>query len=159
MISTPLMTVSALDETLKTKILDLLDAGQLLAIATQRPDGYPQTTYVNYVHEGLTLYFATDKRAQKIGNIHLNAKVSGAIAIETQNYYRLKEISFSGTATQVHDKGLADEIVLKLFRRTPQSRRFVPEDKASLAVVRIAPVAISIVDYAQGFGRSVLVEV
>lgn len=156
--STPLMTVSALDETLTAKILDLLEAGQLMAIATQRPDGYPQTTYVNYVHEGLTLYFATDASAQKIGNIHLNAKVSGAIAIETQNYYRLKGLSFSGVATQVHDKGLADEIVLALFRRTPQSRRFVPEDPLSLAVVRIQPVAISIVDYAQGFGRSTLVE-
>ena len=156
--STGIMTVSALDETLKAKIIDLLEAGQLLAIATQRPDGYPQTTYVNYVHDGLTLYFATDQSAQKIGNIHLNGKVSGAIAIETQNYYRLKELSFSGLATQVRDKKVADEIVLKLFKRTPQSRRFVPEDPLSLAVVRIQPVAISIVDYAQGFGASVLVE-
>ena len=45
---------------------------------------------------------------------------------------------------------------MRLFRRLPQSRRFVPEDPKQLAVFEIEPVAISLVDYASGFGTSYL---
>jgi hypothetical protein len=106
----------------------------------------------------VALYFATDASAQKIGNIRLNDKVSGAIAIETQNYYKLKGLSFSGLATSVRDRDKVSEIALALFKRTPQSRRFVPEDPLSLAVVRIKPVAMCLIDYSKGSGASVLVE-
>jgi hypothetical protein len=47
---------------------------------------------------------------------------------------------------------------LNLFRRLPQSKRYVPEDPRQLAVYSITPVAISLVDYASGFGKSFLVE-
>ena len=47
---------------------------------------------------------------------------------------------------------------MRLFRRLPQSRRFVPEDPNQLAVFEIEPVAISLIDYASGFGTSHLLE-
>jgi hypothetical protein len=40
----------------------------------------------------------------------------------------------------------------------PQSRRFVPEDPKQLAMFEIEPIAISVVDYASGFGTSYLLE-
>ena len=69
-----------MDEALRVKILDVLQSQHLMTLATIRPDGYPQATILNYMNDGLTLYFATDAASQKVGNIKLNDKVPIAIA-------------------------------------------------------------------------------
>jgi nitroimidazol reductase NimA-like FMN-containing flavoprotein (pyridoxamine 5'-phosphate oxidase superfamily) len=143
-----------LDEALKQKILDVLQSQYLMAIATVRPDGFPQTTWVNYVNDGLTLYFASDACSQKISNIRLCDKVSATIATETENYYKLRGVSLAGRAARILDKAKADDVALRLFKRIPQSRRFVPQEPASLAVVEITPVVISLIAYSEGFGTT-----
>ncbi len=40
----------------------------------------------------------------------------------------------------------------------PQSKRYVGPDDHGLAVFAIRPVAISLVDYTEGFGKSYLLE-
>ena len=85
-----------MDEALKAKILDVLESQHLMALATVRPDGYPQATMVNYIHDGLTLYFGADATSQKAGNIKINAKVSVAIASEAADFYKLRGLSLSG---------------------------------------------------------------
>jgi len=147
-----------MDEELRAKILDVLQSQHLLTLATIRPDGYPQATIVNYINDGLTLYFATDAASQKVGNIKLNNKVSIAIASQTENFYKLSGLSMSGIATRIQKNETAEEILLRLFRRLPQSKRYVPQDPGSLAVFSIAPVAIALIDYASGFGKRFLIE-
>src|SRR5512134_1233277 len=122
----------------------------MMALATIRPDGYPQATIVNYVHDGLTLYFASESASQKAGNIKLNNKVSVVIANQTDNLYKLSALSLSGLATRLSEKDAAP-IALNLFRRLPQSKRYVPEDPRQLAVFSITPIAMSLIDYASGF--------
>jgi nitroimidazol reductase NimA-like FMN-containing flavoprotein (pyridoxamine 5'-phosphate oxidase superfamily) len=146
------------DEALKQKILDVFQSQHVMAIATVRPDGFPQTTWVNYINDGLTLYFASDAASQKIGNIRLCDKVSAAIADETQNFNKLRSVSLAGRAARVRDAATADDVALRLFKRLPQSRKFVPKDPASLAIVKIMPVAISLIDYSEGYGTSRLLE-
>lgn len=147
-----------MDASLNDEILAVLDAQHLMALATVRSDGFPQTTWLNYVHDGFTLYFATDTASQKAGNISRNPKVSLAIATETENFYRLRGLSMSGLASRIGDRAEAAEVALRLFKCLPQSRRFVPEDPETLAVFKIEPVAISLIDYSKGFGRSFLIE-
>jgi len=147
-----------MDEALRVNILDVLQSQHLMTLATIRPDGYPQATILNYMNDGLTLYFATDAASQKVGNIKLNNKVSIAIASQTEDFYKLSGLSMSGIATRMQNNDTAEEILLRLFRRLPQSKRYVPQDPGSLAVFSIAPVAIALVDYASGFGKTYLVE-
>jgi general stress protein 26 len=146
-----------MDNALKSKILEVLRSHHTMALATIRPDGYPQATTVYYIHDEFTLYFAVDAASQKAGNIKLNSKVSVAIASEDQNFYKLRGLSVSGIATRVVDER-AEELSLRLFRVFPQSKRFVPEDPKQLAVFEITPVAIALVDYTSGFGKSYLIE-
>lgn len=146
-----------MDDALRAKILDVLSSQHMMALATIRPDGYPQTTIVNYVNDGLTLYFASDAASQKAGNIKLNNKVSVVIANQTDNFYKLSALSLSGLASRLSERDAAT-IALNLFRRLPQSKRYVPEDPRQLAVFSITPIAVSLVDYASGFGKSFLVE-
>jgi len=147
-----------MDETLRSKVLDVLQRHHMMALATIRPDGFPQATTVNYIHDGFKLYFATDATSQKAGNIKINNKVSAAIASETEDFYKLSGLSLSGLATRVGEQQRAQELALKLFRVLPQSKRFVPEDPKQLAVFEITPVAIALVDYASGFGTTYLIE-
>ena len=147
-----------MDEALRSKILEVLRRHHTMTLATIRPDGYPQATTVNYIHDDLILYFATDATSQKAGNIKLNNKVSVAIASETQDFYKLRGLSMSGIARKVGEKQSAEELALRLFRALPQSKRYVPEDPKQLAVYEITPVAIALVDYASGFGKTYLVE-
>jgi nitroimidazol reductase NimA-like FMN-containing flavoprotein (pyridoxamine 5'-phosphate oxidase superfamily) len=145
-------------EALKSQILDVLQRHHVMTLATIRPDGFPQATTVNYVHEDLTLYFATDVASQKAGNIKLNNKVSVAIASEAQDFYKLRGLSLSGLATRVVEEQEAQRLSLKLFRALPQSKRLVPSDPKDLAVFAITPVAIALIDYASGFGKTYLLE-
>ena len=46
-----------MDNSLKSKILELLDQHRIMTIATLRPDGWPQATTVGYTSQGLILYF------------------------------------------------------------------------------------------------------
>ena len=147
-----------MDEALRSKILEVLRRQHIMTIATIRPDGYPQATTVNYIHDDLILYFATGATSQKAGNIKLNNKVSVAIVDRAQDFYKLRGLSMSGTAARVQEKEKAEELVVRLFRRLPQSRQLVPEDPKELAVYTIGPVAIALVDYASGFGTTHLVE-
>jgi nitroimidazol reductase NimA-like FMN-containing flavoprotein (pyridoxamine 5'-phosphate oxidase superfamily) len=147
-----------MDEALRSKILEVLRRHHTMTLATIRPDGFPQATTVNYIHDDLTLYFATDATSQKAGNLKLNNKVSVAIAGETEDFYKLRGLSMSGIAAKVSEKQRAEELSLRLFRALPQSKRYVPEDPNQLAVYEIRPVAIALVDYTSGFGKTYLVE-
>jgi pyridoxamine 5'-phosphate oxidase-like protein len=46
-----------MDSGLRQEILSILKAGGEMTIATVRPDGYPPATTVNYVSDGLLIYF------------------------------------------------------------------------------------------------------
>jgi nitroimidazol reductase NimA-like FMN-containing flavoprotein (pyridoxamine 5'-phosphate oxidase superfamily) len=147
-----------MDEALRSKILKVLQRQHFMTVATIRPDGYPQATTVKYIHDDLIVYFATAPTSQKASNIQLNNKVSVAIADQAEDFYKLRGLSMSGTATRVQDKQRAEEYALRLFGRLPQKRRLVPEDPKELAVYEIRPVAIALIDYASGFGTTHLVE-
>jgi len=147
-----------MDEALRSRILEVLARQHIMTIATIRPDGYPQATTVNYVHDDLILYFATAATSQKAGNIKLNNKVSVAIVDPARDFHQLRGLSMSGTAARVQEKPRAEEFALRLFRKLPQSKRLVPEDTKELAVYAIRPVAIALVDYASGFETTHLVE-
>ncbi len=147
-----------MDEALRSRILEVLERQHTMTIATIRPDGYPQATTVNYIHDDIILYFATAATSQKAGNLKLNNKVSVAIVDRARDFYQLRGLSMSGTAARVQEKPRAEEFALRLFRKLPQSKRLVPDDPKELAVYEIRPVAIALVDYASGFETTHLVE-
>lgn len=64
---------------LPNQILDLLAAHNCMALATLRADGFPQTTTVGYVNEGLAIYFGCSANSQKARNIDRDNRVSPAI--------------------------------------------------------------------------------
>ncbi len=147
-----------MDETLKANIIDLLAHHNFMTLATIRPDGFPQATFVYYINDGLVLYFAADPASQKASNIQLNKKVSVAIADNTEHAYKLRALSLSGIAERISDPTRASGVQSSLFRAVPQAKRFAPADAKQITVYSITPTAISLIDYAAGYGRNVLIE-
>ena len=147
-----------MDETIRAIILNLLSHHNIMTLATVRPDGFPQATTVYYVNEGLTLYFATDPASQKAGNIKLNNKVSAAISGETENANKLKALSLSGIAAKVIDATRVHDVQMSLFTAVPRAKRFAPTDAKQLVVYSITPIAMSLVDYAAGYGKTFSIE-
>ena len=147
-----------MDDAIRSRILEVLRRQRIMTVATVRPDGYPQATTVNYIHDDLIVYFATAAASQKADNIKLNNKVSVAIVDQAEDFYKLRGLSMSGTAARVEERQRAEEFVSRLYRRLQQARQFVPEDPKELAVYEFRPVAIALIDYASGFGTTHLVE-
>ena len=74
-------------------ILALLEAHDILTLATIREDGYPQATTVGYVNEGLTIYIGTFPQAQKVTNIQHCPKVSLTIDRDYEDWSQIQGLS------------------------------------------------------------------
>ena len=149
-----------MDDRVKRFILDLLKQHNLLTLATAREDGYPQATTVTYANEDLTLYFAAAKDSQKIHNISRNNKVSLTIDKDYEDWSKIKGLSMAGSAEVLTEPAAAKRALGCLMKKFPQwSRLPIPIDPAEIAVVKITPKVISVIDYERGFGHADLVEV
>jgi general stress protein 26 len=140
----------------KTKILELLHEHRAMSVATVRPDGWPQATMVGYVHDDLTLYFVVARISQKLANIAIDPRISIALGHDTPN--RLRGLSMAAHAAEVTDLAEIDLLNALLLKRYPGQRRFSPRE-ASTAVLRAAPIMISIIDLPKSPGEPELLQV
>jgi general stress protein 26 len=144
---------------MRSKILELLAAHNNMTMATVRPDGYPQATTVGYANDGFTIYFGCGTQSQKAHNLALNNKVSIAIDRDYENWNEIKGLSLGGTATPVTDPQEIEKVGALMFAKFPQARDFGPDVQHAMALYRVEPSVISVLDYTQGFGHTDLVTV
>ena len=143
-----------MDENLLEKIKTILANGKDMSISTLREDGFPQTTTVSYVSDGPTIYFGCDPTSQKARNITRNGKVSLTVDLDDTDWNEITGLSMGAVAEQVTDadeKKLMADLMLKKF---PQVAEFVSENLDALAVFRVTPKVVSVLDYSKGFGHT-----
>jgi nitroimidazol reductase NimA-like FMN-containing flavoprotein (pyridoxamine 5'-phosphate oxidase superfamily) len=139
-------------------ILAMLQAHNILTLATVREDGYPQATTVGYVHEGPTLYIGTFTQAQKVANIRRCPKVSLTIDKDYDDWSQIKGLSMGGTAEILTDPEAIARAAALFTAKFPQIAALpVPIDPATVVFMKITPRVISVLDYTQGFGHTELV--
>jgi general stress protein 26 len=144
---------------LRDLIIAILDGANEMTIATIREDGYPQATTVSYVHDGLTIYFGCGMSSQKARNIARNRKVSLAINLPCANWDEICGLSLGGTATRVTDPKEKDKFGRLIFKKFMQVAQYASSGSADVAVIRVTPTVLSILDYKKGFGHTELVKV
>lgn len=118
-------------------LAELLDAGSLMALGVNRPDGWPQVTTVGYANEGLTLYFVIARESQKFANLQLDPRVSAAIRVEGAAGDGVG-VSLAGRAMEVTDPAEVQRLNDLVLRRYSGARSFNP-GSASVAVMRLRP--------------------
>ena len=150
-----------MDDALRQKILALLDAHRIMTIATLRADGWPQATTVGYVNEGLTLWFLCGLESQKAANLARDNRVSLTIDHDTPDLLAITGLSMAARAFRVTDPAEAAKVLRLLPLKYPDA----PPSTASMkmpgpdevALFRVQPEVISVLDYAKGFAHTDLV--
>jgi hypothetical protein len=141
---------------LKRAILALLDECRVMAVATVRADGWPQTTLVGFVHDSLDLYFGVARDSQKLANINRDQRVSIALGQERSD--RIRGLSMAAMAHEIADIGEVARLNDLILDRYPGQVVFAPRE-ASVAVIHVKPWLISFIDQGKGPGEPVLAEV
>jgi nitroimidazol reductase NimA-like FMN-containing flavoprotein (pyridoxamine 5'-phosphate oxidase superfamily) len=150
-----------MDAALHHKILHLLDEHRLMSLATLRPDGWPQTTTVGYVSDGLNLYFMCGKDSQKAKNLARDNRVSLSIDSDTSEPMAICGLSMAARATPVTDPEQIKRTMLTLLpKKYPEYLKMMGQlDLSGVAVFRVSPEVISVLDYSKGFGHTDLLTV
>lgn len=146
-----------MDREIEAFILDLLGQHNILTLATAREDGWPQATTVGYVNDGLTLYVGCGADSQKIRNIKRSNKVSLTIDRDEEDWSRIQGLSMAATAEIVTDQAEIAHVSELMLAKFPQVKAMPEPDWSSLALVKITPKVISVLDYTKGFGHTELV--
>lgn len=147
-----------MDDAVRRKILEVLKENRIMSLATVRPDGWPQATVVGFAHEGLTLYFLCGSESQKAHNLARDRRVSLTIAADTPQVMAITGLSMAAEAEPITDPAEAQRIGgLLMDRYPPQADLPGPPPPGSMAIFRLKPVVISVIDYTRGFGHTDLV--
>lgn len=132
-----------------------------MTIATLRPDGWPHATTVGYVNEGMRLWFLCGLESQKAGNLARDNRVSVAIDHDTADLMAITGLSMAARAQRVTDRAEAEKVIRLLplkYADAPASTQGIqmptPEE---VAIFRVEPEVISVLDYTKGFGHTDLV--
>lgn len=144
---------------MKDKAIAILDENRLMAIATVRPDGWPQCTMVSYANEDILTYFIISRASQKFANIARDNRVSLVVGRDFQEPSTIKALSIAARADEVRDPKQLRRAVALLLERHPGLRQLERPEPGHSAVMRANPEIITIVDYSKGFGHSDLLTV
>jgi nitroimidazol reductase NimA-like FMN-containing flavoprotein (pyridoxamine 5'-phosphate oxidase superfamily) len=148
-----------MDDTIRKKILALLDEHRIMTVATLRPDGWPQATTVGYVNDGLTLYFLCGLDSQKAANLARDDRVSLTIDHDTPDLMAIAGLSMAAHAKPVTDRAEAEKVLAMMPKKYPENTPLPvpmpgPDD---VRIFRLTPKVISVLDYTKGFGHADLV--
>lgn len=146
-------------DALRAKIRALLDDHRIMTVATLRPDGWPQATTVGYVNDGDTVYFLCGLDSQKAANIAKDNRVSATIDRDTDELMAITGLSMAAHAIRVTDRGEAARALSLLPAKYPPDTKvpFAMPTPDDVAIFRLEPKVISVLDYTKGFGHTDLV--
>jgi PPOX class probable F420-dependent enzyme len=152
---------SQMDKAIEGKIQTLLDQHRTMTLATLRPDGWPQATTVGYANDGLTLYFLCGPESQKAANLARDSRVSLTIDDDTPQVMEITALSMAARAERVVDTAEAEKALRLLMQRYPEQKSLPAQmpKPSDVAVFRVRPKVISVLDYTQGFGHTDLVAI
>lgn len=148
-----------MDETLKAKILEILNQHRIMSLATNRFDGWPQVTTVGYVNDDLTPYFLCGTASQKAQNLDQDDRVSLTIDHDVTSPMEIAGLSMAAHAYPVTDAAEIVKAMNLLGTRYPEYARFPTPKPQEVRFYRVVPRVISVIDYSKGFGHTDLVTV
>jgi nitroimidazol reductase NimA-like FMN-containing flavoprotein (pyridoxamine 5'-phosphate oxidase superfamily) len=139
---------------MEQKAVEILDLHRIMAIATLRPDGWPQNTIVGYANDGLLVYFLISRSSQKLANIQRDDRVSIAVGEEPGDFRQLKAVYAGARASEVTDPKQRKQAWRLLMERHPNLAQFELPDRSEAAMMRASLTFVSILDFTKGLGHA-----
>jgi nitroimidazol reductase NimA-like FMN-containing flavoprotein (pyridoxamine 5'-phosphate oxidase superfamily) len=137
----------------RNSAVEILDTHQVMAISTLRPDGWPQTTIVGYVNEGLTVYFLVFRSSQKLANIRRDMRISVAVGGEPSELDQLTAVYAAAHAMEVKDQAERDRAWKLMQQRHGNLAAFDLPEQSDAAMIRADLRHVSVLDYRKGPGH------
>lgn len=134
--------------------IEILDSHRTMAISTLRPDGWPQTTFVGYANDGLTLYFLIFRSSQKLANIRRDMRVSLAVGGDEQELSQLTAVYAAAHAIEVTDPKERARAWSLLESRHPNLVDFELPDRTDAAMMKAACQHVTVLDFRRGPGHT-----
>lgn len=149
-----------MDKATQEFILDIINHGRDLTLATIRPDGYPQATTVSYANDGMTIYVGIGGNSQKADNIRHCNKVSLTINADYTDWNHIRGVSMAAIAEFLSDPEEIEHATAFMLKRFPEVAQWLGTPQAAATVLlKIRPQIVSVLDYEKGFGHTELVKV
>ncbi|MCU0304067.1 MAG: pyridoxamine 5'-phosphate oxidase family protein [Thermoanaerobaculales bacterium] len=139
------------DNDLERRILELLRGRHLANLATvegQRPN----VSAVEFVNDGLTLYFVSIPGTQKVANLAVNPAVALTVNGPGRSRREVTGVQYYGRAKPVTDAATVERIKTLFFDK------YLFEDAAHwfgsrILFYEVTPERVDLVDYGRGFGH------
>jgi nitroimidazol reductase NimA-like FMN-containing flavoprotein (pyridoxamine 5'-phosphate oxidase superfamily) len=139
---------------MEQKAIEILDQNRLMALATNRADGWPQNTMVGYANDGLLLYFIVSRQSQKFVNIQQDDRVSIVVGRDFHDPATIRALSIAARASEVTDAKQREQAVGMLLQRHPGLGKLERPEPGHSAVMRAYPEIVTVLDYSKGFGHA-----
>lgn len=133
--------------------IEIMDGHRIMAISTNRPDGWSQTTIVGYVNDGWTFYFLILRNSQKFANIRRDDRISFAVGEEPSGLQDHKAVYAAAHASEVTDEKEWERGWHLLMERHPNLADFEIPDRSVTALMRARCKYVSVLDYSLGLGH------
>lgn len=145
-----------MEHQIRREVLDVLERGRDLTLATIREDGAPQSTTVSYASDGLSIYFGCGAGSQKALNLARDDRVSLTIDLPYTVWSEIRGLSLFGRSRPVVDPATVARVE-RLFRAKFSEMTGFTATPGDIALFCITPQIISLLDYRKGFGHTELV--
>lgn len=146
-------TLESEDRAAQGEAIRILDSHRIMAVATNRPDGWPQNTFVGYANLGFLIYFVVYRESQKLANIRLDGRVAIAIGHAPRGLDGLQAVYAGAEAAEVTDETEEAQAWHLLRERHPNLAGLDLSDPADAAVMRARCKFVSVLDYGMAFER------
>lgn len=146
----------AIDWALRSRVVEVIDDGNDMTLATLGRDGYPHATTVSYVSDGLSIWFGTSAESMKTRNLAADDRVSLTIDLPYTSWDDIRGIALKGRAHLVEDPDEQRAVGAMMLKKFPQIGSYMSPDCApkDLALFRIDAETVSLLDYRMGFGHT-----
>lgn len=141
----------------RADILEIFQRARDLTVATIRPDGFPHASVVGFVADGLALVFGCAADSQKARNIAHDARVSCTLGLPYEDWNEIRAVGLGGLAERISDEDTRGRIGGMMMQKYPQISAIAPGGLGALgnvALFRVRPLVISLIDYRKGFGHT-----
>jgi len=138
-------------ENLKAQIADYLGTHRKMTLATVSPEGKPMGHTVEYVSDGIDIFFATKKDTRKVKNINHNPHVAYTVDEDYDNWMAIQGVQMAGTARIIDDQQEAGKIFTNYLKKFPFVADFPPNP--DLVFVKVTPQDAYFLDYKKGFAH------
>lgn len=132
----------------------ILDARRVMAIATVRPDGWPQVTIVGYANIGLLIYFLIFRSSQKAANIQHDDRIAIAVGEEPRDLSLLQAVYSSAHACEVTDPTEREQAWRLLRERHPNLDGHALPNTSDAVLMRARCEHVSVLDHTQGWNEA-----